>query len=119
MTVFIFIAAELVRNMEGFSAERNFLHAPRWSLAEINQNSHANNSSATAIVSDKLFQHGSGGSSGANGSSSFSSDDNGGNNEIYLFVSILLYNTFAASGVMILPWTLISELYPIEVRRVV
>lgn len=41
----------------------------------------------------------------------------GGNHrEVYLLVSILCYNSFSAMGVMILPWTLISELYPIEVK---
>jgi hypothetical protein len=37
--------------------------------------------------------------------------------EIYLLVSILCYNSFSAMGVMILPWTLISELYPIQVTN--
>ncbi|CRL05457.1 CLUMA_CG018168, isoform A [Clunio marinus] len=43
-------------------------------------------------------------------------DDNGSYNEVYLLISILCYNSFSALGVMILPWTLISELYPIEVK---
>lgn len=110
MTVFIFIAAELVRRMEGSSVERNFLHAPRWSSMDINQNFHAN---ATAIVSDMIHHH----DNSTNNSRNDAYDVYDGNNEIYLFISILLYNTFAACGVMILPWTLISELYPIEVRN--
>jgi hypothetical protein len=36
--------------------------------------------------------------------------------EVYLLISILCYISFSSLGVMILPWTLISELFPIEVR---
>jgi hypothetical protein len=37
--------------------------------------------------------------------------------EVYLLVSILVYNSFSALGVLILPWTLITELYPIQVTK--
>lgn len=37
--------------------------------------------------------------------------------EIYLFIMILCYIAFSSLGVMILPWTLISELFPIEVIK--
>lgn len=79
MTVFIFIAALLVRNMEGFTSTQNFLSAPK-----VNQ---------TLLVEKETFE------------------------EFYLLISILCYNSFAAMGVMILPWTLISELYPIQVTK--
>lgn len=39
----------------------------------------------------------------------------GSYHEVFLLISILCYNSFSASGVMVLPWTLISELYPIQV----
>lgn len=35
--------------------------------------------------------------------------------EIYLLIMILCYIAFSSLGVMILPWTLSSELFPIEV----
>ncbi|KAG5672139.1 hypothetical protein PVAND_002293 [Polypedilum vanderplanki] len=38
------------------------------------------------------------------------------NTEVYLLVTILCYIAFSSLGVMILPWTLISELFPIEVK---
>jgi hypothetical protein len=77
MMTFIFIAALLVRNMEGFTSTRNFLSAPK-----VNQ---------TMVDEKESF------------------------GEVYLLVSILCYNSFSAFGVMILPWVLISELYPIQV----
>jgi MFS family permease len=77
MTVFIFIAAILVRNMDGFASTQNFLNSP------------------------KVTTTGGG---------------EGSYHEVLLLISILCYNSFSASGVMILPWTLISELYPIQVR---
>lgn len=42
---------------------------------------------------------------------------NGGTNfnEVLLLLSILGYVCFGALGVLIIPWTLISELFPIEV----
>lgn len=36
--------------------------------------------------------------------------------EIYLLIMILCYIAFSSLGVMVLPWTLISELFPIEVN---
>lgn len=42
-------------------------------------------------------------------------ENEGGHHEIYLLISILCYNSFAAAGVQVLPWTLVSELYPIQV----
>lgn len=109
MAVFIFIAAELVRRTEGFSSGRNFLHASRYTT-EINQTFVAANT--TAISSDISYS--------TTMMMTLDSDESvSGNNEIYLLVSVLLYNTFAAAGIMILPWTLISELYPIEVRNFV
>lgn len=36
--------------------------------------------------------------------------------EIYLLIMILCYISFSSLGVMVLPWTLISELFPIEVN---
>jgi hypothetical protein len=35
--------------------------------------------------------------------------------EIYLLIMILCYIVFSSLGVMVLPWTLSSELFPIEV----
>jgi hypothetical protein len=37
--------------------------------------------------------------------------------EVYLLATILCYIAFSSLGVMILPWTLISELFPIEVSE--
>lgn len=82
MMVFMFIAAILVRNMDGFSSTRNFLDAPK------------------AMTTNRTV----------------SSVGDEGYHEVYLLISILCYNSFSAIGVMILPWTLISELYPIQVR---
>jgi MFS family permease len=79
MAVFIFIAAILVRRMDGFSSAHRFLNAPK---VEANGGHHSADSY----------------------------------HEVLLLTSILCYNSFSASGVMILPWTLISELYPIQVR---
>jgi hypothetical protein len=79
MMIFIFIAALLVQNMEGFTSTRNFLSAPK-----VNE-----------TMVDERETYG----------------------EVYLLVSILCYNSFSAMGVMILPWTLISELYPIQVTN--
>jgi hypothetical protein len=79
MMIFIFIAALLVRNMEGFGSPRNFL-----STSKMNQTM---------------------------------ADQKGTYNEVYLLVSILGYNSFSAIGVLILPWTLITELYPIQVTK--
>lgn len=87
MMIFIFIAAILVRNMDG-STSHSFLNSPR---SAVNQ----------TLEVDK-----------ASGRSS------GGYEEIFLLISILCYNSAAGVGVMILPWTLISELYPIEVSEV-
>lgn len=84
MMIFIFIAAILVRNMEGFSSTHSFLDAPR---------STANQTKDTIEAME-----------------------NGSHLEISLLISILCYNSFCALGVIILPWTLISELYPIQVR---
>lgn len=36
--------------------------------------------------------------------------------QIYLLIMILSYIAFSSLGVMVLPWTLISELFPIEVN---
>lgn len=77
--IFIFIAALLVRNMDGLTSTRNFLSTPK-----VNQ---------TMAVERETYE------------------------EVYLLVSILCYNSFSALGVMILPWTLISELYPIQVTN--
>jgi hypothetical protein len=44
-------------------------------------------------------------------------DENESYDEVYLLVSILSYNSFSAIGVLILPWTLITELYPIQVTE--
>lgn len=84
MMIFIFIAAILVRNMEGFSSTHSFLDAPR---------------STANQTRDSIEAVGS-----------------GSHLEISLLISILCYNSFCALGVIILPWTLISELYPIQVR---
>lgn len=83
MMTFIFIAALLVRNMDGFTSTQGFL------------NSHKTTLNQTILTTDEK--------------------ENEGNNEVYLLISILCYNSFSALGVMILPWTLISELYPIQV----
>lgn len=80
MMIFIFIAALLVRNMDGFTATQSFLNSPKLT--------------SNLTVMDE-------------GKESY--------NEVYLLISILCYNSFSALGVMILPWTLISELYPIQV----
>lgn len=82
--IFIFMAAILVRNMEGFSSTHSFLDAPR---STVNQ---------TKDTIEAM--------------------ENGSHLEISLLISILCYNSFCALGVIILPWTLISELYPIQVR---
>lgn len=79
MMIFIFIAAILVRRMEGFSSQ-SFLNAQ------------------TSIEIQTVV-----------GGARESYD------EVYLLISILCYNSFSAIGVMVLPWTLISELYPIKV----
>lgn len=84
MMIFIFIAAILVRNMEGFSSTHSFLDAPR----------------STANQTKDPIE----------------ATENGSHLEISLLISILCYNSFCALGVIILPWTLISELYPIQVR---
>lgn len=53
------------------------------------------------------------------GNSTAAVEESGGSHgELYLLISILLYNSFSAVGVMILPWTLISELYPIQVSNI-
>lgn len=83
--IFIFIAAILVRNMDGFASTQSFLN----SQSALKGNS-------TAAVEESGGSHG----------------------ELYLLISILLYNSFSAVGVMILPWTLISELYPIQVSNI-
>jgi len=82
MMVFMFMAAILVRNMDGFSSTRNFLDTPK---------AMATNQTVSSVGDE-------------------------GYHEVYLLISILCYNSFSAIGVMILPWTLISELYPIQVR---
>lgn len=82
MMIFIFIAAILVRNMDGFSSTRSFLNTQ--------ESPKAPDGGAT---------------------------DDGSFDEVYLLISILCYNSFSAVGVMILPWTLISELYSIEARH--
>lgn len=82
---FIFIAAILVRNMDGFSPTQSFLSAP------------------TPTINGTISNEGDG------------SNDEDSYDEVYLLISILCYNSFSAFGVMILPWTLISELYPIQV----
>ena len=82
MMIFIFIAALLVQNMDGFTATQSFL------------DSHKATSNQTILEDGKGTE---------------------GYGEVYLLVSILCYNSFSAFGVMILPWTLISELYPIQV----
>lgn len=87
MMTFIFIAAILVRNMVGLSSTQNFLGAP----------------TPTAVNNQTIESEGG----GSGKSDSY--------DEVYLLISILCYNSFSAVGVMILPWTLISELYPIEV----
>jgi hypothetical protein len=81
MMIFIFMAALLVRNMEGFTSTRNFLNTPK-----MNQ--------TMPVSEDETSQA-----------------------EFYLLLSILCYNSFSALGVMILPWTLITELYPIQVTK--
>jgi hypothetical protein len=50
-------------------------------------------------------------------SSPDAADDNGAGEgrQIYLLIMILCYIAFSSLGVMVLPWTLISELFPIEV----
>lgn len=49
--------------------------------------------------------------------SSIASVEGGGEDkrQIYLLIMILSYIAFSSLGVMVLPWTLISELFPIEV----
>ena len=47
--------------------------------------------------------------------SSSAEDGNGDGKEIYLFIMILCYIAFSSLGVNILPWTLITELFQIEV----
>lgn len=42
--------------------------------------------------------------------------ENDGERQIYLLIMILSYIAFSSLGVMVLPWTLISELFPIEVK---
>jgi hypothetical protein len=79
MAFFIFIAAVLVRRMDGFTSAQRFLDAPKVERGEGDHSA-------------------------------------GSYHEVLLLISILCYNSFSASGVMILPWTLISELYPIQVR---
>lgn len=91
--IFIFIAGILVRNMDGFSDRRDFLNFKIPSndslkVNEINIKEHRHH--------EQQRQHG----------------------ELYLLISILCYISFSSLGVMILPWTLISELFPIEVRKI-
>ena len=84
MMIFIFIAAILVRNMDGFSSSQSFLNSQR--------------SSVNQTMKDD------------------GEDGDGSYQEISLLISIVAYNTFSASGMIIVPWTLSSELYPIQVR---
>lgn len=85
MMIFIFIAAILVRNLDGFTSTQSFSNSPGSSTTN-----------RTSVISEE-------------------GKVNESYNEVYLLVSILCYNSFSAFGVMILPWTLISELYPIQV----
>lgn len=87
MMIFIFIAAILVRNLDGFSSTQNFLNSPKFSTTN-------------HTLDNVGFEEGK---------------VNESYNEVYLLISILCYNSFGALGIMILPWTLISELYPIQV----
>lgn len=87
MMIFIFIAAILEGNMDG-STSHSFLSS----------------------------------SPGSQGNQTLDDDEASGwrsarFDEIFLLVSILCYNSFAGVGVMILPWTLSSELYPIKVSE--
>lgn len=82
---FIFASGILVRNMDGFTDTRNFLNFQA-------------TSNDTLMDNEERQQH-----------------QHQYNTEVYLLVTILCYIAFSSLGVMILPWTLISELFPIEV----
>ena len=88
--IFIFIAGILVRNMDEFSNRRDFL----------NLQIPSNDSLKVNEIDMGYQQPGS----------------QQQHKEVYLLISILCYISFSSLGVMILPWTLISELFPIEVR---
>jgi hypothetical protein len=98
MMIFIFIAGLLVRNMEDVSnsTTRNFL-----SLQITTSSSSSSNatmfSSNDNIDEENLFRN--------------------EQMSVYLLCSILSYISFSSLGVMILPWTLTSELFPIEVSE--
>lgn len=93
MMIFIFIAGILVRNMDEFSNRRDFLNFQMPS-----------NDSLKVHKIDMGYQL------------SIQQQQQQENKEVYLLISILCYISFSSLGVMILPWTLISELFPIEVR---
>jgi MFS family permease len=90
MMIFIFIASMLVRNMDGFSSSQSFLNPPK---AMVNRTMSTQGEDHLDNMNDASY------------------------NEILLLISILCYNSFSALGVIILPWTLISELYPIQVME--
>lgn len=85
--IFIFMAGILVRNIDGFLDRRDFLNVQIPSNDSLKVNE--------TDMDHRQHQHG----------------------EIYLLITILCYISFSSLGVMILPWTLISELFPIEVSK--
>ncbi|CAG9808596.1 unnamed protein product [Chironomus riparius] len=93
MMIFIFIAGTLVRNMDEFSNGRDFLNfqIPSNDSLKVNEIDMAYQLSGQQQQQQEY-------------------------KEVYLLISILCYISFSSLGVMILPWTLISELFPIEVK---
>jgi hypothetical protein len=92
MGFFIFMAGILVRNMDGVTDTKNFLSFK-----------------PTTTLNDTLMDNEEGQQQQQQQQQFYI--------EAYLLATILCYIASASAGVMIVPWTLISELFPIEVSE--